>query len=128
MIAVAFHRLSLLILAAALTGATSASAQVVAATAQAQPAVHRGACPFEVRFTGGITSLNRNQPVVFQWIGSHGLVGPVRTLPPGGGGRGFDYVWRIDHSQSGWAQVQVLSPQRFLSNRAAFEVICAQRR
>jgi hypothetical protein len=128
MVAIQVPRLRLLLLAAVLTGATPASAQVIAATAQAQPAVHRGACPFEVRFTGGITSLNRNQPVVFQWIGSHGLVGPVHTLPPGQGGRGFEYVWPVDRSMRGWAQVQVLSPQRFLSNRAGFEVICADRR
>jgi hypothetical protein len=117
-----------LALAGTLLCASGARAQVVAATASVQPAVHAGDCPYTVQFIGGVTSLNRNLPVTFQWIGSGGMVGPVRTLPRGRGGESFAFAWRIDHSQRGWAQIQVLAPQRRLSNRAEFEVVCRERR
>ncbi|MEO3872519.1 hypothetical protein ABGB18_27215 [Nonomuraea sp. B12E4] len=95
----------------------------VSARAWASPSTYVGSCTFgkRISFTGVISS-NRSAWVRYRWVLNGHVVDYGKIKVHDSRKVGFSISPR--HSQHGYAQLQVLSPDRASSNRAAYKVWC----
>jgi len=82
-------------------------------------------CPTTFSFNGTITT-NGAGTVTYQWIRSDGTFGTIRTLSFAFAGTQnvASETWALNSNLSGWARVQVLSPNNLSSPQANFTLSC----
>lgn len=82
-------------------------------------------CPQIFNFTGTITT-NGAGSVTYRWERSDGTLGPIQTLPFAFAGT-LNVVpdsWNLNFTTSGWARIQIISPNGLLSPQANFTLNC----
>lgn len=97
------------------------------AAAVKSPAAYKGPCPHKFEFVAKITS-NTPGTVKYQWKRSDNATAPVKSIvfkKPGT--QVVTTTWTIGKNYSGWQAVAILSPNRMMSNRAAFRLSCVTR-
>lgn len=103
---------------------------VAAASVEARPAVHRGACPTTVTFTGTIQVSRTPATVKYQWIDSAtGESGPRSVSFAAGEHRSKQVRLHlgVGSSARGWKAIRVLNGGGRDSGRATYAVTCERR-
>lgn len=109
------------------SGATSASARVIAVSLRAERLPLTNTCPTTVDFRGTIT-MNSRGMVSYTFERSDGATAPIYTLFfPSAGTREVSTSWTLGRSYSGYEKLKVLSPNRFESAEARFNLNCGGR-
>ena len=113
---------------AALVGVSSAQASVNSARLAVSPKHHIGKCPAKFIFKGRIRSTRAGR-VQYRFIRSDGAVAPVQTLnfyTPGV--KRVSTSWTLSpRTYTGWQAIQVIYPNRIVSNRAVFKLNCLKK-
>ncbi len=113
-------------------GAASAGSTYVDSAAGAYyPQNYTGACPHTFRFEGQVYTYATPTPVTvkYQWVRSDGAKGPIQSIliktPTGNAGvHTAEYNWTLGKPFTGWAAVNVLSPNVYAGNHAAISLSC----
>jgi hypothetical protein len=91
------------------------------------PAKFKGQCPHKFEFVAKITSNSRGI-VKYQWKRSDNATAPVKTLTFRKPGTQLVRTsWTLSKNFRGWRAVAILGPNRMMSNRAGFELVCIKR-
>ena len=124
MLNIALFRRTFFGLAVAALAASPSYAAVVGAGVSVMPSFHTGACPFTFKFAGKIDS-DTGGIVKYRWVRSDGP-GPIEKLEfRGPGTRMIHTTWELSPPHfHGWEAIQILSPNRYESNKATFELTC----
>lgn len=88
---------------------------------------YKGKCPKKFEFIGEIKS-TKSGIVRYQWIRSDNATAPVRTVrfkKPGV--KRVMSTWTIGRNYKGWKAIRILSPNKMVSNRAPFSLICSNK-
>ncbi|MFI6178715.1 hypothetical protein ACIA8R_24490 [Nonomuraea sp. NPDC051191] len=100
---------------------------VAAASVQASPSRHDGACPATVTFTATIQVSRTPAKVGYQWIDSATGEGAVESMYFAGGGprsRQVTLPLAVGTSTAGWRAVRILNAGGHDSGRASYDVTC----
>ena len=110
--------------------AAGCAESAVTAYIKADSASYSGPCPAEMALKGTITS-DKSGKVQYRIKSSDGTLFPVETLEFSGPGtktikarRAFGDPTRT--SYEGWAAIEIVYPEEFLSNKATFNLVCDQ--
>ncbi|MEO8035557.1 MAG: hypothetical protein ABI837_14065 [Acidobacteriota bacterium] len=109
----------------------SLAAKVTSVTAAVTPASFKGPCPKLFEFTGVIT-VDSPGVVTYKWIRSDGAQAPGQKVEFRQAGRQtVKSTWTLGDATklprfNGWQEVQVLSPETLVSNKAEFNLTCPQ--
>jgi len=124
MLNIILFRRTLLGLAVAALAASPSNANVIGAGVSVMPSFHSGPCPYTFKFVGKIES-NTGGVVKYRWVRSDGP-GPVESLEfRGPGTRMVNTTWELSPPHiHGWEAIQILSPNKYESNKATFELTC----
>lgn len=103
-------------------------ARVVRVTTSVKaPAVFKGPCPHRFEFVAKIT-VNAPCVVKYQWKRSDNATAPVEKIAfKKPGTRMVTSYWQIGRNYSGWKAVAILGPNRMMSNKAKFKLVCVKK-
>jgi hypothetical protein len=98
---------------------------VTKATASVNPSSYSGTtCPKTFTFTGKITT-NKAGTVKYYWERSNGYKSASTSLKfSAAGTKSVTHSWAVNDSYSGWARVNVTSPNSKASGKASFTFTC----
>jgi hypothetical protein len=100
------------------------TARVTKVKTSVSPGSFKGRCPKTFVFTGKIKS-NTRGVVRYQWKRSDNANAPIKTIRfvrPGT--KMVKTTWQIGKSYSGWQALQIIAPNKMMSNRAVFRLTC----
>lgn len=106
--------------------------QVEAVSVEPSPAEYVGACPGTITFTAKIQAVSGRGLVKYRWLRSDGAASPVEYIEFAGPGAGYaTTTWTLGDAgalpnYAGWQQIEILSPNKKLSNKAEFKLTCSQ--
>src|SRR6185369_1225693 len=101
--------------------------RVEGAGVEASPVGYTGPCPGTIKFAAKIQA-NGAGRVKYTWLRSDGATAPVEYLDfTEAGIRYVSTTWTLGDASvlprySGWEQIEILSPNEFLSNKAEFKL------
>ncbi|MCP5051845.1 MAG: hypothetical protein GY940_32055 [bacterium] len=99
-------------------------AKVTRVRVSVKPSGFKGKCPKKFEFIGKIKS-NRAGVVRYQWIRSDNATAPVKSITfKRRGTKIVKTTWTLGRSYRGWQALRILSPNKRVSNRAFFRLIC----
>ncbi len=107
--------------------AADLSAHVVKVKAYVSPATYKGKCPHTFKFAGEIT-VKKACKVKYRWKRSDNAIPPVKYIDfDGPGTKTVKSTWMLGKSGKFWKALEILTPNKMLSNKAVFTVSCIKK-